>query len=180
MIVRPLIPLIGAALIVSLTAAITVPPREQRGRAGADCRANESGPAMRVTVTGLRDTRGSLRLELYPANDTDFLAPDRDLIANGRVFRRVVATPPASGTASLCIRAPAAGTYALTVLHDRDRDGRFGFVSDGVGFSNNPRLGRAKPPASAVAIAIGSGVGSTRIVMNYRNGLTFTPLEHRR
>ncbi len=177
MIVRPLV---GLGLIASLTAAIAVPPREQRGRAGADCRASESGPAMRITVTGLRDTRGSLRLELYPANDAEFLASDRELIAAGRPFRRVVASPPASGSASLCIRAPAAGTYALTVLHDRDRDGRFGYISDGVGFSNNPRLGRAKPPAAAVAIAIPSGVGSTRIVMNYRNGLSFEPLERRR
>lgn len=171
---------LAALSLIVLTGAIAVPPREQRGRAGADCRAQESGPAMRVTVTGLRDTRGTLRLELYPANDRDFLAADRDLIAAGRVFRRVVAAPPSSGTAQLCIRAPAAGSYALSVLHDRDGNGRFGFVSDGVGFSNNPRLARAKPSAASVAIAIPAGVGSTRIVMNYRDGITFRPLERNR
>lgn len=170
----------AALALIALTGAFAVPPREQRGRAGADCRAQESGPAMRVTVTGLRDTRGSLRLELYPANDRDFLAADRELIAAGRVFRRVVASPPANGTAQLCIRAPAPGTYALSVLHDRDGNGRFGYVGDGVGFSNNPRLQRAKPSAASVAIAIPATVGSTRIVMNYRDGISFRPLERNR
>lgn len=170
----------GAALVVLLTAAQPVPPREQRGRAGADCRANEAGPAMRVAITGLRDARGNVRLELYPANDRDFLAPDRDLIAAGRPFRRVIGAARASGRIPLCIRAPAPGTYALSVLHDRDGNGRFGFASDGVGFSNNPRLRRARPSASSVAITIGPGVGETRIVMNYLSGIVFRPIEQRR
>lgn len=157
-------------------AIIVVPPKAERGKAGAACRLQESGPAVRVAISGLKDQQGMLRLELYPANDQDFLAPDKVLIAAGKPFRRIEQQAPASGAALLCIRAPASGRYALSVLHDRDGDGKFGFLRDGVGFSNNPRLRRQKPDAATVAIDIGPGIATTRIVMNYRRGLGFGPL----
>ncbi len=59
-------------------------PREERsaGR-DADCRPGEPGPAVRVNVDGFKDRQGRAVLELYPANDEDFLAPDGVLIAAG-------------------------------------------------------------------------------------------------
>lgn len=161
----------------SATAAIVVPPKAERGKAGAPCRPGEAGPAIRVLVTGLKDRQGMLRLELYPANDEDFLAPDKVLIAAGKPFKRVEQQVPAIDAVTMCIRAPASGRYALSVLHDRDGDGKFGFLRDGVGFTNNPPLGRRKPDAAVVAIAVGPGVMQTRIVMNYRRGLGFGPLK---
>lgn len=157
-------------------AAIVVPPKAERGKAGAACRSHESGPAVRVAIAGLKDRQGLLRLELYPANDEDFLAPDKALIAAGKPFRRVEQPVPAVDGTMMCIRAPASGRYALSVLHDRDGDGKFGFLRDGVGFTNNPRLGRRKPDAALVAIAVGPGMTQARIVMNYRRGLGFGPL----
>ncbi|MGF7149752.1 uncharacterized protein (DUF2141 family) [Sphingomonas zeicaulis] len=170
---------VAAAALVALSAApaaITVPPKAERGKAGAACRAGEAGPAVRVLVTGLKDRDGLLRLELYPANDEDFLAPDKVLIAAGKPFKRVEQQVPSVEGTTMCIRAPASGRYALSVLHDRDGDGKFGFLRDGVGFSNNPRLGRRKPAAGAVALGIGPGVAQVQIVMNYRRGLGFGPL----
>ncbi|GGB62356.1 DUF2141 domain-containing protein [Blastomonas aquatica] len=160
----------------SIGAPYPVPPRAERGKANAACRPGEPGPAIRVKVTGIKDGEGSLRLDLYPANDTEFLAPDKELIAAGRPFRRIERKPLVAGTATLCIRAPEPGHYALSVLHDRDGDGKFAFLRDGVGFSRNPRLRRAKPKASSVAIKIGPGIGETQIVMNYRRGLGFGPV----
>lgn len=157
---------------------LPVPPKAERGKAGATCRPGESGPAARVTLTGLKDRRGRIKLELYPANDADFLAPDRALIAAGKAFRRIEQPVPTGSTATLCIRAPRPGRYALSVLHDRDGDGKFGFLRDGVGFPNNPRLKRAKPKAASVALDI-DGVASTTIVMNYRKGLAFGPIGRR-
>ena len=84
--------------------------------------------------------------------------------------------PPAAGPVTLCIRAPAPGHYALVVLHDRDLNGRFTFLRDGVGFPNNPRLRRSRPAASAAAMAVGPGVSATRIVLNYRRGFGLAPL----
>lgn len=169
------IPIAAVLALPGAAIGLPVPPKSERGKAGAACRPGESGPAARVTLTGLKDRRGRIRLELYPANDRDFLAPDRDLIAAGKAFRRIEQAVPAGDSATLCIRAPRAGRYALSVLHDRDGDGKFGFLRDGVGFSNNPRLKRAKPKAATVALDIG-GVASTTIVMNYRKGLAFGPI----
>lgn len=169
------VPIAAALTLPAIAGSLPVPPKAERGKAGAACRPGENGPAARVTLAGLKDRRGRIRLELYPANDRDFLAPDRELIAAGKAFRRIEQAVPGGDSATLCIRAPRAGRYALSVLHDRDGDGKFGFLRDGVGFSNNPRLKRAKPKAASVALDIG-GVAATTIVMNYRKGLAFGPI----
>jgi uncharacterized protein (DUF2141 family) len=145
------------------------------GGAEGACRPDEHGPALRVALIGLKDRSGVVRVELYPANDRDFLADDTVLIAAGKTFRRVDAPTPASGPAELCIRAPAPGAYAVAVLHDRDGDGRFNPLHDGVGFPNNPRLGLAKPKAAQVSLKIGPAVTRANVVLNYWNGLSIGP-----
>jgi uncharacterized protein (DUF2141 family) len=158
-------------------AAFPVPPKAERGRAGADCRPDEPGPAIRVEVEGLKDRSGALQLELYPVNNDDFLAADKVLIAAGKTFRRVLATPQPGLRAAMCVRAPRPGTYAVAVLHDRDGNGKFGVLKDGVGFANNPPLGMSKPNASAAAVTVPDGVVTIRVRMNYRSGFAFAPLE---
>lgn len=148
------------------------------GKAEGRCRTPEHGAAFVVEVEGLKDRKGRLKLELYPANDTDFLADDNVLLNAGKAFRRVEITLPASGPVELCIRAPGPGTYALSLLHDRDGNRKFGLSSDGIGFSANPKLGWSKPKAAAVATRIGADPTRLRIVMNYRRGLmSFGPTE---
>ncbi|KAK0359375.1 hypothetical protein LTR94_031578, partial [Friedmanniomyces endolithicus] len=83
--------LLGAALLVATPAAA-----QSIGSDAAACN-NGQGPAIRVNVVGLKDRTGRLKLELYPANDDDFLKDDRDLRAEGKFFRRVWADMPASG-----------------------------------------------------------------------------------
>ncbi|AZI36625.1 hypothetical protein NT2_05_01980 [Caenibius tardaugens NBRC 16725] len=147
------------------------------GKAEGRCRANETGPAFLVEVGGLKDRKGQLKLEVYPANDKDFLQDDNILIMEHKVFRRVEVPVPARGPVQLCIRIPGPGTYAVSLLHDRDSNRKFGLSVDGIGFSNNPRLGMSKPKAAAVAISAGSTLTHVRIVMNYRSGLvSFSPL----
>ncbi len=153
-----------------------MPSTPDLGKAQGECRANEAGPAFRVAVEGLKDRKGLLKLEVYPATQTDFLADDNVLIMAGKTFRRVEEAVPARGPISLCIRVPSAGTYALSLLHDRDGNHKFGWTIDGIGFSNNPRLGWSKPKAETVAIAAGSGITSTAITLNYRRGLGMAPL----
>ena len=166
-----------AALSLSMTAYAAIPPKAERGRSGADCRAAESGPAVNVNVVGLKDRRGKLILELYPENDGDFLQSDKILIAEGKPFRRVPMETPKNGSVSICIRAPGPGRYALVLLHDRDENGKFGLSGDGVGFANNPKLCFRKPPAKAAALVFGSGVRSISIVMNYRRGISVGPIK---
>lgn len=166
-----------AIIGASVSAHANVPPKAERGRSGADCRSAETGPAVSVTVIGLKDRKGKLILELYPDNDADFLQSDKLLIAAGKPFRRVPMTMPSAGPVSICIRAPAPGRYALALLHDRDDNGKFGLSGDGVGFANNPRLGLRKPKAKAVALAVEAGVRPISIIMNYRQGIGVGPVK---
>jgi hypothetical protein len=80
------------------------------GKAAGRCRPDEDGPSVIVQVVGLKDRRGRLKLELYPANDADFLADDNVLVAAGKAFARVETDVPSSGPVELCIRAPSVGT----------------------------------------------------------------------
>lgn len=168
-----------ALLAVPVVAAAQLRSSPTLGIAEGRCRENETGPAFRVTATGLRDRQGHLRLEVYPPGNDDFLADDNVLLNAGKTFRRVDIPVPASGPATLCVRLPSAGTYTVSLLHDRDANRRFGFSVDGVGFSNNPRLGLARPSASSVRVTAGGGVTPLSIVMNYRRGLlSVGPIEH--
>jgi len=146
------------------------------GMAEGRCRSNEPGPAFLVNVEGLKDRTGKLKLEVYPARDSDFLADDNILISAGKVFRRVEQSIPASGPVQLCIRVPAAGSYAVSLLHDRDGNRKFGWRVDGIGFAGNPKLGWGKPAASAASAVARSGPTQIEIVMNYRRGLGMRPI----
>lgn len=129
------------------------------------------GPAIRVEVAGLKDRSGRLKLELYPATADDFLKDDRDLLRQGKTFRRVwVSTPPA-GAVALCIRVPAPGRYALLLTHDRDGRNKFNIWRDGAGFVRAGRLGRSRPTVAQAAIDVGPGVTTATIRAQYLRGL---------
>lgn len=100
---------IGAVLLPLLAAAAPIPSTPDLGKAEGKCRPGESGPAFLVHVNGLKDRTGRLKLEVYPANDKDFLADDNVLVAAGKTFRRVEVDVPGSGAPVLCVRVPAAG-----------------------------------------------------------------------
>jgi uncharacterized protein (DUF2141 family) len=157
--------------------AVALPSSPDLGKAEAKCRAGEAGPAFLVDIVGLKDRSGKLKLEVYPSNDSDFLADDNVLISQGKTFRRVEEALPPAGNVQICVRVPAAGTYSVTVLHDRDNNRKFGWTIDGIGFASNPRLGWSKPKAAATRATAGAGPTRINIVMNYRNGLGVAPLK---
>ena len=164
-------------IVLMLLGAAPVKPRPTLGKAEAACRTNETGPALMITATGLKDREGLLRAELYPNNDSDFLSDDAVLVNAGKTFRRVDLALTASNDPTLCMRVPSAGKYTLSLLHDRDRNLKFGITSDGIGFSNNPKLARSKPKASSASITASSGITRISIRMNYRTGvISFGPL----
>ena len=155
--------------------AATLASTPDLGVAAGRCRTPENGPAFLVDVAGLKDRTGRLKLELYPATNADFLADDNVLVEAGKPFARVEAPIPQAGEVQLCIRAPHSGRYALSLLHDRNSDRKFQLSTDGIGFSNNPKLGWSKPDAERVAIDVGDTPRRIAIVMNYRHGLGMRP-----
>ncbi|KXU31749.1 hypothetical protein A0J57_17365 [Sphingobium sp. 22B] len=165
-------------MIATLLLAAAIPSTPDLGKAEGQCRVDEKGPAFLVDVNGLKDRKGRLKLELYPADDADFLADDNLLVAAGKPFRRVEVAVPATGPVQLCIRAPGPGTYALSLLHDRDANRRFSLSVDGIGFPGNPKLGWSRPSAAAARAVVGSGPAHIGIIVNYRRGLlSFGPVE---
>ena len=169
-----------ALAMFSGAAAAQVESNPNLGKAEGQCRANEAGPAVLVTAVGLKDRKGTLRAELYPDNDQDFLQDDNILINQGKTFRRVEIPVPQAGAVTLCIRTPGPGAYTLSLLHDRDSNRKFGLSTDGVGFPNNPKLGLSKPKAAATRFQTGAGLTPISIRLNYRKGLlSFGPLRER-
>jgi len=150
------------------------------GKREAQCQTPEYGPAILITVEGLKDREGNLKSELYPANDDDFLADDNKLVMAGKTFRRIEAPVPKAGTVELCIRIPGPGAYSLILLHDRDANRKIGLSSDGFGFPTNPKIGILKRPKAADArIEAGNGLTRITIRMNYRRGLlSFGPIKN--
>jgi uncharacterized protein (DUF2141 family) len=157
------------ALLVPAVASAQLKSSPNLGIAEGRCRPNEPGPAFLITVVGLKDRGGTMKAELYPANDTDFLADDNILLNAGKTFRRVVIDVPASGPVQICIRAPSPGAFALALLHDRDSNRRA---------AGNPKsVTLRQPRASEARAVVGNGVTPVEIRMMYRRGLfSFAPL----
>ncbi len=131
------------------------------------CMADAGGPAVKVTAQGFKDRKGNLRIAVYNANEEEFLA-------SGRYVQRIDTPMTASGPMTICVPLPTAGPYAVVALHDRDADGKLSVFSDGFGFSNNPKLGRSKPPVSSVTMNV-QGVSVISITLNYVQGFSPKP-----
>ncbi len=165
------------ALLLAASAASAIPSSPDLGTAAGTCRTPETGSAFLVTAAGLKDRRGRLRVEVYPADDADFLADDNVLVEAGKTFRRVEVPVPASGPAVVCVRVPGPGAYTLSLIHDRVGDRKFALSKDGLGFPNDPVLHLGPPKASAARIVAGRGPTPLTIRLNYRRGLlAFGPI----
>ncbi len=119
------------------------------------------GPAVLVTVRGVKAGSGSVRVQSYPATSGAWLAKSQWL---HRVEGRAAAS-----SMSFCLPVPAPGNYGIAVRHDVNGNGKTDIRSDGGGFSNNPSINifnLGKPSVGKVAFQAGSGV--TRITINLK------------
>lgn len=97
-------------------------------------RADES--RLQVTLQGVRDGQGQLRVSLYRDVDS-FRKEDRAF--------RVLSVPAAPGDARLAFDALPPGRYALMAYHDANGDAKLNlrlgmFPTEGYGLSNNPQV----------------------------------------
>jgi uncharacterized protein (DUF2141 family) len=118
-----------------------------------------SGPAVLVTVTGLKSASGKVRLQSYVATQSAWLG-------KGKWLNRIETTATGK-TMTLCMPVSNPGKYGFAMRHDRNGNGKTDFRQDGGGFSNNPKLSiwnLGKPSVGKVAFTVGQGV--TRITIN--------------
>ena len=120
-----------------------------------------NGPAVLVSVRGIKAPSGNIRVQSYPASPDAWLA-------KGRWLHRVESRANAGGM-DICIPVPSEGKYGIAVRHDLNGNGKTDITQDGGGFSNNPSisiLNLGKPSVHKVAFAAGPGV--TRITVNLK------------
>ncbi|MEO6214564.1 MAG: DUF2141 domain-containing protein [Sphingomonas sp.] len=169
----------AASFLLAALMTFTTSPASAEiiGEDAATC-AGGHGPAIQVNIIGLKDRTGEIWLELYPATESDFLRPDQDLVAEGRVFRRTRSRPPAAGAVSICIRTPRPGRFTVLLRHNRVGKDKFSVFSDGVGILTNNPIGRSKPKFDQAVIGVGQTVTVANIRLQYLRGLRgFAPLD---
>ena len=126
----------------------------------AKCRGN--GPAISITVSGVKASRGKLRVQLYRATDQDWLE-------TGRWLNRME-VPARAGTMTVCMPAPGPGTYGIAIRHDVNGNGETDLTQDGGGASNNPSFNifnLGKPSYRKVGFSLGEEVKTIGIRLHY-------------
>lgn len=126
---------VAAFTCAALLAGTAMPAQAQFqneiGHNPALCRADR-GPAIFITITGIKQGGGTLRVQLYRGVKADWLQ-------SGRWINRIE-LPARGGTMQVCMPVPVAGTYAIAVRHDVNNNGRTDLRTDGGGMSNNPSI----------------------------------------
>ncbi len=152
------------ALFTSVAAALILATAVQAGTAirndMAKCGAGK-GPAVLVTVRGIKSSNGKIRVQNYPATKSAWLQ-------KGMWINRIE-TRASAGALSYCLPLPKAGNYAIAVRHDVNSNGNTDLRQDGGGMSNNPSINvfnLGKPAVGKVSFAAGAGV--TRITINMK------------
>ena len=121
-----------------------------------------SGPAVMVTVDGIKASQGNLRIQTYRATSGEWLK-------KGKWLSRID-VPAKAGTMTFCLPVPAPGTYGVAVRHDLNGNGDTDIMSDGGAMSNNPSINifnLGKPSYSKVGVPVGKSVKSIRVEMKY-------------
>lgn len=148
----------------ALVLAIASPAQAQYKRhlTHDPARCNGVGPAVRITVSGVKASSGTLRVQLYRATKADWLE-------KGRWLNRIE-LPARAGTMTVCMPAPQAGTYGIAIRHDVNGNGETDLTQDGGGMSNNPSVNvfnLGKPSYTKVAFSLGNEVKAIAIRMRY-------------
>lgn len=159
-------PRLGAALgVTGLVAAAVVPASAAQQREISNdldaCRSG-SGPALLVSVTGVKASSGKVRAQTYRATREEWLE-------KGKWITRIE-TAAKAGTMTFCLPVPEAGTYGVAIRHDVNGNGKTDLSQDGGGMSNNPSINifnLGKPSYTKVGVGVGKEVKSISIKIKY-------------
>ncbi len=124
------------------------------------------GPSIEVRVAGIKNSRGSVRVQAYAA---------KGYLKKGQWIARAEALAKGQ-LQTVCLTLSEPGRYAIAVRHDANGNGKSDW-NDGAGFSRNPRLSLLDRPAlEQVSIPVGARPSQTTVIVNYRRGWSIAPL----
>lgn len=154
----------GAAAVAVAAFVVAQPVQAQyRTKIGNDLgKCSGGGPAVKVVVSGIKSSRGMLRVQSYRGTQADWLA-------KGRWINRIE-VPARAGSMTFCMPMPSAGSYGIAVRHDINNNGETDLTEDGGGMSNNPSINifnLGKPSFRKTAFVVGNGVKTISIAMKY-------------
>lgn len=151
----PLVPALGLFLLSSF------------GRCSAQAQPAQ-GSVIHVEVVGLRDSKGQVSCSLYSSAE-GFPKKVQNAVAH------IVA--PISDQKAVCeFPGIAPGTYAVSVYHDENSNGRLdtnflGIPREGVGASNNARGHMGPPKFDSAKFQVAGGWLNMEITINYLRGV---------
>ena len=115
-----------------------------------------------LSVTGLRNTKGHV-LVCLTASSKAFPDCTKDSKAHKRTVK-------ANAVGSISFTDLAPGTYALSLIHDENANGKLdtslAIPKEGFGFSRNPKITFGPPKFKAAAFAV-AGAGKQTVKMKY-------------
>ncbi|GMN03360.1 DUF2141 domain-containing protein [Erythrobacter sp. MTPC3] len=121
-----------------------------------------AGPAVRVTVNGIKSSSGKIRVQVYRGTKSEWLE-------KGRWLNRIE-MPARKGKMTFCLPVPASGTYAIAARHDANGNGSTDIREDGGAMSRNPSINifnLGKPSVDKTRFTVGEQAGSIAITMKY-------------
>jgi len=121
-----------------------------------------AGPAVRVSVNGVANARGKVRVQVYNGTKADWLE-------KGRWLNRLE-LPARAGRMTVCMPVPESGNYAIAVRHDVNGNGRTDLTEDGGAMSNDPSINifnLGKPSVDKTRFSVGNGVRTISVTMKY-------------
>jgi uncharacterized protein (DUF2141 family) len=166
------------AMVVLGSGLLNAPSGGQATILGPDAAkcASGAGPALLVTVVGLKSRLGAVRARTFDG------ANRKSWFDKKMALRRTQVTVPSAGPVEICMPVPKPGGYVVDIRHDangNDDTDR----SDGAGASGNPDISLfsfmlgSKPPASKVVVNVGPNVTPVTIVVKYIQGGSFKPIQ---
>lgn len=130
--------------------------------------------AVLVDVSGFKARTGTLRVQLYAA--------DNNYLEKRQWLERIDVPISRSGSTKVCVPVKRAGHYVVSVRHDLNGNGKSD-RSDGGGLSGNPDMklmdfiSKRKPRLSDVSFAVGATTKHLPVTLNYVRGLSFQPVK---
>ena len=121
-----------------------------------------AGPAVRVTVRGIKSATGKIRVQAYRGTKADWLE-------KGKWINRIE-VPARKGTMTFCMPVPEPGAYAIAARHDVNGNGKTDISQDGGAMSNNPSINifnLGKPGIDKTRFTIDNKVKRMSITMLY-------------